>query len=292
VKSAPELWTELSDPAKLARHLCELGEIRITATNPEQMVEWEADGASGTILIKPSGWGTTVTLTATRDVAQPEPAIASEAQFASEAQLAPEPAAEPGSPFAPAPPGEPLAPVASEPQPKVQPEQQSAVQAEEQPVVQAEEQPVVQAEKQPVVQAEAAREPPPGFFARLFRRRLRRTGAVEPEAPEAITAVEPAADDALQARAGEAVQPEAGEAAQPAPGEAAQPLEPGPEPPEVPEIDGSAEHPVGAASHISTELRAAEEVAAVQVVAEQVEAVLTSVLDRLGAAHHRPFSRA
>jgi hypothetical protein len=27
------------------------------------------------------------------------------------------------------------------------------------------------------------------------------------------------------------------------------------------------------------------------VAAEQVEAVLTGVLDRLGAAHHRPFSR-
>jgi hypothetical protein len=38
---------------------------------------------------------------------------------------------------------------------------------------------------------------------------------------------------------------------------------------------------------ISAELKAAEEVAA-----EEVAAVLTAVLDRLGAAHHRPFSRA
>jgi hypothetical protein len=29
-----------------------------------------------------------------------------------------------------------------------------------------------------------------------------------------------------------------------------------------------------------------------ELAAEQVTAVLTSVLDRLGAAHHRPFSRA
>ena len=41
-----------------------------------------------------------------------------------------------------------------------------------------------------------------------------------------------------------------------------------------------------AAPDLSAELRAAEEVAA-----EQVEAVLTAALDRLGSAHHRPFSR-
>jgi hypothetical protein len=38
---------------------------------------------------------------------------------------------------------------------------------------------------------------------------------------------------------------------------------------------------------IAAELKAAEEVAA-----DEVTAVLTAVLDRLGAAHHRPFSRA
>ena len=37
---------------------------------------------------------------------------------------------------------------------------------------------------------------------------------------------------------------------------------------------------------ISAELKAAEEATA-----EQVTAMLTGVLDRLGAAHHRPFSR-
>jgi hypothetical protein len=41
------------------------------------------------------------------------------------------------------------------------------------------------------------------------------------------------------------------------------------------------------AGDISAELMAAEEVAA-----EEVTAVLAAVLDRLGAAHHRPFSRA
>ncbi len=42
-----------------------------------------------------------------------------------------------------------------------------------------------------------------------------------------------------------------------------------------------------AGTGLAAELAAAEEVAA-----EQVEAVLTGVLDRLGAAHHRPFSRS
>ncbi|HTZ65480.1 MAG TPA: hypothetical protein VMB51_15355 [Solirubrobacteraceae bacterium] len=66
VKSPPELWAELSDPAALARHLGELGEIRIVRTEPERSVEWEAAQISGTVLIEPSGWGTKVTLTANR----------------------------------------------------------------------------------------------------------------------------------------------------------------------------------------------------------------------------------
>lgn len=72
VKSPPELWAELSDPAALARHLGELGEIRIVKTKPEERVEWESDGASGTVLIKASGWGTKVTLSVTREVARAE----------------------------------------------------------------------------------------------------------------------------------------------------------------------------------------------------------------------------
>jgi hypothetical protein len=34
VKSPPELWAELGDPASLARHLGELGEIRVTRVEP------------------------------------------------------------------------------------------------------------------------------------------------------------------------------------------------------------------------------------------------------------------
>ena len=71
VKSPPELWAELSDPAALSRHLGELGEIRIIRTEPERTVEWAAENTTGTVSIKPSAWGTNVKLTVTRELAEP-----------------------------------------------------------------------------------------------------------------------------------------------------------------------------------------------------------------------------
>ncbi len=68
VKSPPELWTELSDAEALARHLGELGDVRITGLVPEERIEWDAGAASGTVLIEPSGWGTKVTLTVEREL--------------------------------------------------------------------------------------------------------------------------------------------------------------------------------------------------------------------------------
>ena len=73
VKSPPELWAELSDMAALARHLGEFGEIRITRTEPESVVEWEGDLASGSVRLEPSGWGTKVTLTALPVMLDPPP---------------------------------------------------------------------------------------------------------------------------------------------------------------------------------------------------------------------------
>jgi hypothetical protein len=70
VKSPPELWAEVSDVAALAKHLGEFGEIRIARTEPETVVEWEGDRASGTVRLEPSGWGTKVMLT----VEEPPPA--------------------------------------------------------------------------------------------------------------------------------------------------------------------------------------------------------------------------
>jgi hypothetical protein len=74
VKSPPELWSELSDPDALARHLGELGEIKITRTEPEKLVAWEAQGTTGTVAIKASGWGTKVTLTVHHE--PPAPTVA------------------------------------------------------------------------------------------------------------------------------------------------------------------------------------------------------------------------
>jgi hypothetical protein len=64
VKSPPELWSELSEVERLARHLGAFGEIKITKLEPEHTVAWEGESASGTVSIEPSGWGTRVTLTA------------------------------------------------------------------------------------------------------------------------------------------------------------------------------------------------------------------------------------
>ena len=73
VKSPPELWSELSEVERLARHLGAFGEIKITKLEPERTVAWEGEGASGTVSIEPSGWGTKVVLTATIEGEEPQP---------------------------------------------------------------------------------------------------------------------------------------------------------------------------------------------------------------------------
>jgi hypothetical protein len=179
VKSPPELWAELSDPTALARHLGELGEIRITRIDPEQKVEWEAEDSSGTVQIKPSGWGTKVTLTVTREIPTPEPPF--------------EPMPEP--PFIPTP--EPPFEPTPEPVVEAGPLPAFATTVEESVPLSAE-------EPEPVVLAEAPLEPEPvlkprrRLFAQLFRRR-HRGEAVEPESPEVIATVEPAMEPASEA---------------------------------------------------------------------------------------------
>jgi hypothetical protein len=80
VKSAPELWGELSEAERLGKHLEAFGDIKITKLEPEHTVAWEGEHASGTVSIEPSGWGTKVTLTAELDgVLEPEsPAVEEE----------------------------------------------------------------------------------------------------------------------------------------------------------------------------------------------------------------------
>jgi hypothetical protein len=213
VKSPPELWAELSDAAALTRHLGALGEIRITRTKPEERVEWEAEGVTGSVQLKASGWGTKVTLSVTRELGDPEPSIQAEA--AEQAVTIEEPDAE----------------------------------AEAEQTI-ASEVPAVVAEPEAMSSAEPVTEPRRGFFARLFRRRTQLPAEPEPAAiSEPAPVPEPSAVE---------------------------------EPPE-PAEEGHLEQP----SSISAELQATEDA-----VAEEVTEVLSAALDRLGAAHHRPFSRA
>jgi hypothetical protein len=79
VKSPPELWEELSEVERLAKHLGAFGEIKITRLEPEHEVAWEGEHASGTVSIEPSGWGTKVILTAELE-ANGDPPEASEAR--------------------------------------------------------------------------------------------------------------------------------------------------------------------------------------------------------------------
>ncbi len=273
VKSPPELWAELSDPAALARHLGELGEIRIVRTEPESTVEWAAQNTTGTVSIKPSGWGTKVTLSVTResaepghvDTAEPEPMVV---DVEPESRIG-------GSAV------EPTHEMKTEPAPET----------ESRPALEAEPQPALETELQPVSETETAPQPAPrrGFFARLFGRRRAAPqetpspvldASFEQESPTALgQGVEhraPGQPDAFAA-VRQALEPEAFAEAHPFAVVAA---------PATP-LAGD-----DAAADVSAELMAAESVAADEVSAEEVTAVLTAVLDRLGAAHHRPFSRS
>jgi hypothetical protein len=112
VKSPPELWSELSEVESLARHLGELGEIRIVKVEPESTVAWEGEEVSGTVELEESGWGTKVTFRAT----VPEPAQAAEPEAIEIAPVEPEPTPEP---------------VAVEPEPDPEPEPVAIVEAPE-----------------------------------------------------------------------------------------------------------------------------------------------------------------
>ncbi len=359
VKSPPELWAELSDPAALARHLGELGEIRIVRLHPESSVEWAGENISGSVSIKPSGWGTTVTFSARKDT----PGITAEKQQ--------EPPGE--APAAPAPAGsEDDAAAEAETQTHAEAETQTHAEAETQTDAGAETQthavtdgpaladgvgdgegegegegegdapakakaasgtrPATQAGAQAKIETHAEAEaavpalPEPAspalpepemarpdrgpesrrsFLTRLFGWR-RKTALASPRrlssAPPDGTSAEPAGRERRQADAFAAVREALSEASSvlthafEAPAGARSstvPTHSSPQPPLANEerATDEAEAPgrgqVASPADISAELLAAEEAAA-----EEVRAVLTAVLDRLGAAHHRPFSRA
>jgi hypothetical protein len=218
VKSPPELWAELSELSSLARHLGEFGEIRITKVDPESRVEWEADRASGTVRLEPSGWGTRVVLT----VDTPEP-----------------PAEDP------------------------EPEQQTVAEAIEDAKVEAAEEVVaVEAPAEAVVAEEpVAEEPatPPakrGFWARLFGRKQLAATEPRPHIPAEPVAIEPDPEPEPEEPAAEEAKA-FGTIEWEVPEPVAEEPDPEPEPDPV-----------------------------------DPEKVLHEVLDTLGAAHHRPFSRS
>ncbi len=349
VKSPPELWAELSDPAALARHLGELGEIKITKIEPEQTVEWEAEAARGKVELKPSGWGTKVTLSVFQEL--PDPSLeeagrdgeGDEVEQEIPEQSSVEEVQARAADEAPA-----EADVETHDVAEVEMNDVATPQPHEDPEVQARQEPAAEGREAPQagedagpeaaethVDAEASAEPAEqaprlGFFARLFRRKAKRADVAadrEPsmeaavEAPEPEAAAGPAEPEAAAgpgavARPEAAAEPEA--AAGPAePEAAAEPeavAEPdavaGPvaadDPPEPVAADAppgpvaadaaeatepppAAERPArsDAPADLSAELAAAE-----AALAAQTTRVLTLALDRLGAAHHRPFSRA
>lgn len=283
VKSPPELWSEVSDPESLARHLDGLHEIRITRVQPETAVEWEADGANGSVRLQPSGFGTKVTLSLSRELPeQPSSEPVAAEPVAQECESSSEPVAAP--------------PVAAEPvtvecEPAREPVLETA------PIADAESEmpsPVselaitqtgVEPSTTPVDAEPELQTPREGFFARLFKRRRKPVASADesigaPREPESVALVEPgpkpmpvverepAEPEREPAAASEPALLDTGEAV----AETKQPV--APEPP----------LPVAGVSADLATLEAE--------MAEQDEAMLTAMLDRLGAAHHRPFSRS
>ncbi|MGI8559143.1 MAG: hypothetical protein ACR2ND_12725 [Solirubrobacteraceae bacterium] len=214
VKSAPELWAEISDPAALARHLEQFGEIKITRTDPERTVAWEGERASGTVELEVSGWGTKVRLTA---------ALAS------------------ASEHSPPAPGPPAAAIAA-------PEPLFVLPVEQRPVVPLVDKPASAAPPPPQPAPARPPEPKRRFLARM---RSRRAAA----APARTTAP-------------------------PAPPAPPVPPKPAPPAPPAPRMEPT-RLALGAIRVLEFEPTPAVD----------ASAQLESVLDVLGTAHRRPFSR-
>jgi hypothetical protein len=285
VKSPPELWAELSDATALARHLGEFGEIRITRLEPETTVAWEGERASGTVELEKSGWGTKVTLTATP--APPTDAERAQAAYAAAQRASVE--------------REKAEAERKEAQERAARERAEADRLAEQAAAEhraaaeqaaAEQAAAEQAAAEQRAAAEAAAAPKPGLFARLFGKK-----AAPPTPSSGHFAADSAVNrplDAGEAPAAETppaprVDPEP-EVADPAPATpAVAPV------PDLPDEDGDHEPlpdptPLPARPPAEPGPPAAAE-AAPALADEKVLALLNGVLDDLGSAHHRPFSR-
>jgi hypothetical protein len=326
VKSPPELWSELSEVDRLARHLDAFGEIKITKLEPEHTVAWEGETASGTVSIEPSGWGTKVTLTAQLEgaagaAAAPEPEAPAEEPPPIEAPTL-DTAAEDAEP-------EPVEAPATEESALV--ETAAPADAAEEPADDAAwDEPAAPEPDEPV---QAARRKRRGFLAWLFRTRTSAQatrpepvgGEAEPaggEAEPTLIAPEPldrgpeSVDSEPEPAGGEAEQ--AGGEAEPAGGDLdlGDGVDPGDGPTEPAALDAAELEPLGAppgahgeepvvadgepvAAAVAEDAGESEDAPGVpepvdgqpKLDPEHAQAVLDEVLDTLGSAHHRPFSR-
>lgn len=264
VKSPPELWAELSDAEALSRRLNDFGEVRITRIDPESTVAWEGERASGTVEIEAAGWGTRVTLTA--EPAEEEPVVepfvvAPDAPEPDPEIIEEAPAAEVETPRGGLAPAEPMNDPLAAP----------GVVAEPAPVT---------VEYDALELDPAPAEPAPAPRRSFFLRLLGRAPAPAAEAPP----VEVPVPGTLPT---EVPSPGTPPTEVPAPVEPAPEPFPPPEPAPLPEVEPAPlPDPEPLPEHDPP-----PEPAAAAVASDQARGVLESVLDDLGAAHHRPFSR-
>jgi hypothetical protein len=284
VKSPPELWAQVSSEPLLARRLAEFGEIRITRVEPESTVAWEGDRASGTVELAPAGWGTKVILTATplaEPVSNREPAAVSAPAAAPDVAPAPAAALAPDARAEPPPKAVTPAPAPdarAEPPPKaVTPALAPDARAEQPPkAVTPAPAPDARAERPTAAAPEPARARR-GFFARLFRRwakapRAAPTSAIPPVPPGP-------APDPSPPSPGPDPTPPGPPPPGPLPVPDPTPPDPVPQPPSPPSIQEPPDAPPPAAATAQLPLNA-----------EQTVAILTEILDDLGA-DHRSFAR-
>jgi hypothetical protein len=238
-----------------------------------------------------------VTLKVTREIPAPE------SPHASDAPTQPEVAAPrdleatvPARPEATVPAGpEPLAPAEDEAEPEVAIDHEPALDTGAEPGSPMRAGPELQPEPQPALEdvSMAELEPRRGFFARMFRRHraIGRPSFESAGASRLEQSPEPADAFAAVRRA---LAPETFAAAHPfATTHLAAPPQPQPQPQRIEEAAELDEPQAQTADEPElTDGISAETMAADDVATDEVTAVLTSMLDRLGAAHHRPFSRA
>jgi hypothetical protein len=326
VKSPPELWADLSDPESLGKRLGEFGEIRITRLVPEKTVVWEGERASGTVEIESSGWGTKVRLSARATGPAREEAAASdedlERERAVEAALRAEVEREAAIEAAL------LAELEAEIEREVELKAQLRAEAEAEAASEAarlreiaEADRERQAELAAMATPARAAQPERGFFSRFRRRRKPDPTTVAPPAPAAKPPVagprptsrvdtpsaagstdspakpfpakppaqgRPAAPGhrppvRLAALAFAPAKPKPADQASPRLADSNKPAKPAPT---LADFDKPGAETITASRHPRSEkqLKPALD-------DEQTLAVLAGVLDDLGAAHHRPFSR-